>query len=404
MFAVVPEARQRRLGKSTESSGGGTPVRAPNDAQRLRSERFRLQRHVWKLLPDWHRLTVCHTVSAEYRFSPTAAPERRSIEIRHRVREDGTHSCHYGGLFRCASVWVCPVCAPAIAERRAAEITQARDAWAAEGGEVVMVTFTFRHARSESLRDNVEGLRKARERLRGRKVFRALRSSLGMVGHISGLEVTYGRNGWHPHLHEYWFVQAGAELDQIKAELAEAWADCCEKQGLGRPTVARGVVVTRVESESADHYAVQGADLHATLRELTGSHTKRARASDSITMWEALYYSAAGNKRCGALFAEYAEVLQGRASLFWSQGLKARFLIGEASDETLADQDDTAGRVLCHVHSWHLVTRFRAQADLLAVAEASGVAGVERFLASLHQRADLDLRQYLRWRFGPPEQ
>lgn len=377
------------LGKTTESSGGPSAGSAEN-RRANRALRFEMQRHMWALLPDRRRLQACHTMAAQVGHGVFSR-----VEVRGRIREDGSLACHYGGVARCASPWVCPICAPVIAQRRAGEIRKAREAWQKEGGRVLLVSLTFRHGRGEKLADNVAGLRKARERLRARKPFRQLRSDVGMVGHISALEVTHGQaNGWHPHLHEYWFVAGDVDPREVERRLYEHWADCCEKQGLGRPSRKHGVDVVVVRDKGADCYAVQGADLSSTVDlELSGGLEKRGRGGNH-SMWELLLLSMRGDRRAGALWREYAETLLGRASLFWSQGLKDRFGIGELTDEEAAELEEAEGVTICQVDNWYLVRRFGQRAAVLAAAEAGGRAAVQALTDRLRRRADAELEAY----------
>lgn len=387
-MSIISPAANAALGKNTESSGGSP---ATESRQAARALRFQLQRHMWSLLPDRRRLQACHAMAAQI-----GVRERATVQIRQRVDDEGRRVCHYAGVARCASPWVCPVCAPMIAARRVSEIAKARSVWEREGGRLLLVTFTFRHGRGESLVENVGALRKARERMRARKPFRRLRESLGMVGYIGALEVTHGEsNGWHPHLHEYWFVRDGVTPSDLVDELYPLWADACAKQGLGVPNKKRGVNVREVHDEGADGYAVQGNDLAATVaQELAGGIHKRGRGANH-TMWELLILSYRGDSRAGQLWREYAEALLGRATLFWSQGLKDRFAIGELTDEEAAAAEVAEGVELCAVPAWHLVRRFRQRAELLRVAEIGGASAVAAFVARLQQRADSELREYM---------
>ncbi|MGM9117332.1 hypothetical protein ACTFF4_05615, partial [Campylobacter jejuni] len=51
------------------------------------------------------------------------------------------------------------------------------------------------------------GLRAALRRFRQSRTYRHFKEDTGITGLIRNLEVTYGdANGWHPHVHELWFL------------------------------------------------------------------------------------------------------------------------------------------------------------------------------------------------------
>jgi hypothetical protein len=64
-----------------------------------------------------------------------------------------TQKAFYSGLMICGSVWICPVCASKISERRRAELKRASTAYRESGGNLTMLTLTFSHSRSDRLAD-----------------------------------------------------------------------------------------------------------------------------------------------------------------------------------------------------------------------------------------------------------
>ncbi|MFK0573021.1 MAG: hypothetical protein RM811_018465, partial [Endozoicomonas sp.] len=92
---------------------------------------------------NYHRVCKC-------RRTPHTAGDDGDVKV-YKSKEHG--KAFYGGLVMCGNVWVCPVCAAVVQERRRAEIAQGID-WAyGNDKKVVMVTITFSHTRFQSLAD-----------------------------------------------------------------------------------------------------------------------------------------------------------------------------------------------------------------------------------------------------------
>ena len=110
---------------------------------------------------------------------------------------------HFGGLCRCDGVWVCPVCAPIIAEYRAKEIAQAMYLHQKADGYVVFVTFTVRHKRHHTIGEVLNCLRQSATKTKQGNQWSLFKRKYGLVGNIRSSEYTYTlSNGHHPHLHE----------------------------------------------------------------------------------------------------------------------------------------------------------------------------------------------------------
>ena len=142
-----------------------------------------------------------------------------------------TESASYAGLQTCGSVWMCPICAAKITERRKMEIEQAVK-WA-KGNDlkVVMMTYTFRHSFSDNLEDMLGKMSSAMYSYRSGRPYTSLREVYGIVGYIRCLEVTYGENGWHPHVHELVFISQ-SNIEGLEEKSRELWEQAAFKHGL----------------------------------------------------------------------------------------------------------------------------------------------------------------------------
>lgn len=298
-------------------------------------------------------------------------------------KEHGTAS--YAGLQTCGSVWACPVCAAKIAERRRVELLEAMDMHKAQGGAVYLLTLTTPHQRGDNLVQLLDQQAKALQSfLRDRKV-RAVLTEIGYLGQVRALEVTHGRksaknNGWHPHFHILQFCQvSGSEADRKDwtARLYLRWAFYCEKAGLGTPSYAHGIKLD--DGTKASQYVTKWG----LEDEMTKGHTKKAKAGGE-TPFDLLRAAMADreDKQAMALFREFAECFKGKRQLSWSNGLKARFMVDEKTDEELSQEKDDRAVLLglLTVDQWRDVLKVDGRGVLLDIAAKGGWYNVQRYL------------------------
>ncbi len=289
----------------------------------------------------------------------------------------------YKGLQTCGSVWACPVCAAKISERRRAELVEAIEAHQGQGGQVWLATFTTPHYLGDDLGEVLAGQAKALSYLNGDRASRKVFADMGCIGSVRALEVTHGRkrevnNGWHPHYHVLLFVAGGIDLEPFRQKLFERWLSACVKAGLKPPSEAHGVKLD--DGSKAARYASKWG----LESEMTKGHIKTAH--DGETPFDFLRaYVADKDKQAGALFAEFARVFKGKRQLFWSKGLKARFAIGEKTDEELASEEDDRAAFLGAItlEQWRVILRAEARSSVLQVAETLGWSSAEEYIESL---------------------
>lgn len=135
---------------------------------------------------------------------------------------------HVAGVARCGSVGLCPVCAPTIRQARAADIDAAAEAWTALGHETYLATFTIPHGVEDDPGDLLAVLGRMWRQMREGQAFRNWRRDAAVEGFIKAVEITYGANGWHPHLHVLFFSK---RRRMLPARLAELWRTRFELEG-----------------------------------------------------------------------------------------------------------------------------------------------------------------------------
>lgn len=257
-------------------------------------------------------------------------------------RKGDTGKAGFDGLKTCASVWCCPCCSPRISARRKDDLDVLLSGARASGLSVVMLTLTARHDRQMKLAPFLDALKDAKRRLRQRREWRAFKPAF--VGSVTATEVTYGRNGWHPHFHEILVLDCppAAALSLIEG-LRSVWLACLQGAGLSGNDAAFQVQ----SAQAAGAYVAK----FGAAEELALQGEKRGR-NGSRGPWQLLDDARDGDKRAAAIWIEYALGFRGRRQLVWSSGLKARFGVGETSDDEAAAEVDPAPPAAEVLRAW----------------------------------------------------
>lgn len=307
------------------------------------------------------------------------------------------HSAHFKNVALCGSVWTCPVCSAKVSQRRTVELKAASETHVGAGGAMLMVTLTFSHSRHDDLKKLIgdskrsHGLTSALQRFRNSRSYKRIKEELGMIGLVRNLEVTHSeKNGWHPHVHELWFIEttiSARHLARIKIELFDTWLRACKNAKLSPPNRTYGLDIR--PAWTAEEYMTKFGSQRkwSPEAELTRSHSKKSRDSRSVTPFDLLRMVSHGVQRAARarqLFREYATAFFGRAQLFWTVGLKALFAIEEKTDEQLAAEQaaDAVEVTTISKNRWKKLLRlkYEARSLVLRLAESGGSAAVERYL------------------------
>lgn len=284
-----------------------------------------LQDRVCELLPS-HRVCNCLKRRID-------KDKKRAV-----VYNESREKAHWSNVQRCGSIWVCPVCAVQITEVRRNELKTAVTHWRdGLGFDVKLLTLTFSHSVGHSLRFLLEAQKKALKMFFGHRTFRDISEKLQVHGKIKSLEVTYGKNGWHPHNHILLFSQDADDLAyQYRDRLAELWIHCCKKAGLQAPSMEYGLDIR--DGSYADQYVSKwGLDY-----EMTKGHVKKGKEGGH-TPFDLLQMSFEdnpifSNKLPSKLFQEFCIAMKGARQLVWSRGLKMFFKLEDITDEQAAQK------------------------------------------------------------------
>jgi hypothetical protein len=279
------------------------------------------------------------------------------------------------------------------------------NAWAKTGGNVYLMTLTFPHTIAQSLDDVLPLYAKAEQSFKNSKTFKAAKEKHEWAGTIRGLEVTFGRNGWHPHTHVMIFAKDGL-LDDARTvdALRAAWIAALIKQGLADQSQINDMMQHAFDLQGGDYAAEYIAKFGhepklistwGAAREVTKGHSKiglsNINGNTHATPFMLLAWYEQGDKEAGAKFVEYAEAFEGRRMLTWSPGLKARLLPNEAerTDEELADAEAMPEEELAATlenDEWGIVLSRNARGELLQIAAQYGAEGVKALIEELRER------------------
>ncbi len=298
--------------------------------------KWRMQREAQRLLPD-ERVAFCmrrmKATSVDVMYSPAFK------------------SAHYDGLMVCGSVWVCPLCAAKISERRRVELEQAIASWIARGGAVYLATYTIAHKHYDDLPSLLQSFLTARKKARQGRAAQNIRKQFGIVGTVSVREVTWSKqNGWHPHCHELVFCSSEIVLEEYDQVVREQWRKSVEREGLSMNE--HGFKLDRTYGAVGDYIAKFGREPVRTswspASELTKGHLKHGRDEEHLTPFAMLHLIAQGRSELKPVFKQYAQCFKGKHQLVWSSGLRALLLnqVEEKPDAELAQEPEQEEKVL----------------------------------------------------------
>ncbi|MDP1595175.1 MAG: protein rep [Gallionella sp.] len=395
---VLPAKSQSQFLESIDKNTGEiqqlTPGKTPSEYNKVFCpdesliNRFILQSEARKILKTQTKLNASGRPVPVYRVCDCL---RNSVSGADGVGVSGTSQsdlARFTGLQTCGSVWHCPVCSARVSEFRRRQIREMVDVWQKSGKGVIFITNTIRHDFDDDLRLMLSNLLDlVWNRYINHRTYKNLRSDLGYIGRVRSVEVTYGSNGWHPHIHEIWLIDrvlSAAELKTIQKKLYMVWNTTLFNAGMSPVTLARGVTVQN-GSNASDYIAKFGQDPKWDIgRELTSGHSKKS-SGKGRTPFDLLRDSVRGDLNASRLFKEYAIAFAGKRQLYYSTGLKDFFQLEDKTDDEIASSVDFDTVQLAHIDSdsWRLILLYGSRPTVLIIARTGGASAVSEYINSL---------------------
>jgi len=199
---------------------------------------------------------------------------------------EGGVRARVAGLLTCGSVWACPVCATTAADERSEALARVVARRWSKGWRVAHAVLTVRHTRGEPLADVLGALTTAwRHLVSHRRVKKLLR---GWDWH-RGWEITYGKNGWHPHVHLLLLSPPGVDPYLLEEPLWEAWEAAV--RAVGWAPSSRGGYVFQVPGGEEDVIEVaRYQEKWGIVRE--GASGPQKAGGAGLSPWELLELAA----------------------------------------------------------------------------------------------------------------
>ena len=295
------------------------------------------------------------------------------------LRSVDLDSVHYGGLIVCGSVWMCPICASKITERRKNELLQVEKNFS---GGLYMASFTVSHALGDSLAVVDKKVSSSLRRVFSGKGWQVIKKEFGIFGYVSSVEVTYGNNGWHAHRHVLFFCNDWFPMGRFEILLKRRYHAALEAGG-GSASWRRGCVVSdarEYQNEICDYVIKWGIS-----SEVAKAPMKRARG-ENLSVWEVAFLGAlCGEVKYLTLWLEYVGYYKGKKQLFYSKG--TRKMLGldvELSDLEIAANQDEKAELLAVIstHLWNYIVNKVLRGAVVLVAK-SEPEKLEQYLLDL---------------------
>lgn len=327
-----------------QSADDGSMWIVPDQKEERRSSRWGRRFQAQKLA-RWHQASLPEGDQSVLRRLTVCGKSNESEVV---IKWDGSR-CFVSGVLACGNIWTCATCSARIRARREVDLEAGAREHCRRGGRLGMVTLTLRHDRTMSLDAVLSALLQSWEVLRHTRRFSGNAGKSGLMdrcdGYVRALEVTFGPNGWHPHLHVMLFASEGVsrdELDGSVTALYESWSQAVrERLGVG-PSLERGInfVWFGDDSETAARYISKVA--------------KEISFADSKSGLDPFSLLDTGTREDCMRFVEFAQVMYRRRAMSWTRGLRDRLGLGvELSDEDEAAASDRVGTQVAVVTSTH---------------------------------------------------
>jgi len=262
---------------------------------------------------------------------------------------------------------------------------------------IALATFTLQHKQPDKLAVVLDALLASYRRLKSGKRWAKFEAKYGLLGSVRALEVTYGVNGWHAHLHALLFFKSnGIDWHELTDVLKTRW-QAVLAHSARTATYANGVDVRTANKDVASYVAKFGRepiDMRRPGRwtiehEMTKAAVKKGRTAEGRTPMQLLADCMMGDKQAGELWKEYAMRFKGKRQLVWSRGLRKLLgIVVEKSDKDLATEEREDAHLLTTLtrEEWRVVLRNDARGEVLEVASTGDRQKLEDYLVRIGAR------------------
>lgn len=380
-------------------------------AAQMRKQLGILQQAMWKIT-KYARLRGCHRWLAKGAGAASLRWTRQRCVT-------------WGNVQTSSSVWASPLSAASISKTRSEQVAKALKKWFEqdERYSVAFLTLTLAHDKSQTLQQVWDTVSDAWSAVintgawRGDKWNEGDAKRFGVVHWLKTVEATYGKNGWHVHIHCLLFLDKTLTVDErrtMEDRIYKRWRGGAERKGFKAPTRKHGVKIEQALREKSaselGSYMVKGAlsSVADTLsREMTsGQVSKQARSEDNRTPFQILdSISRSGDFSSKnpdvQIWWEWEKSSLGRRQMTWSKGAKQALGVLDLEDaeaEELSEETTSSYEVAqVDFDEWNRQQRNgqKLRDDLVKRAEIAEYIAIAKTPGEAHRLTREILSAYL---------
>lgn len=287
-------------------------------------------------------------------------------------------SMYFSGVSTCGSVWACPVCSNKINEVRSQEVSLLLNYYLKGGFALGMVTLTSQHNENESCRAVKNKELGSFNKMIVSRRYKELCKKYKFEGYIRALEVTFGSNGWHPHIHLAIVLDNNQDaLKEFTDSLINLW-------------VSFNKGTNQIAQDFTPILDVQGISKYITkwgaAEELVKSNHKTSKSDSGYTPFALL--RIAREKGLNSLearkYIEYAKTFKGAKQLTYSKKLQAKLkeVVSIKTDIEICTekQEDAKPVIFLKNDLFKHIVKNKLQGYVLNILESESILNLELLL------------------------
>lgn len=304
------------------------------------------------------------------------------------VRYNG-ESAHYHGVQTCQSPWNCPICARRIMAARKTEIETILSKAAGRGWRSLFLTVTLSHHTASRLAELLDGLLMSWRFIFSGDRTGERRALARVMAQIKTVEVRFGRNGWHPHLHVLLLVdeagmselEAGLFEDELAEVIFSRYARKAHKLGMRAEREAYKCQPVTLAGAAA-HYVTK---LEAALEMTEGQSKDSAALARSYSAFQLLAIYKRGERQVygndiAELYREYASATRKRRQVSYSREIRELGVDVKEDEQLIEEPKDERVLAVISLPLWRVICASKLRGALLDIADSGDEARVNEWL------------------------
>jgi len=237
---------------------------------------------------------------------------------------------------RCSSPSTCVVCSTRIAKARGVWLSQVFANAISDGYQVSMLTLTVRHKKRNRLEDLLGAMEQAYTNVQGSTSYKILRSEYS-ADFVRVLEVTHGKNGFHPHFHIGIIHKPGFDFEILRSDMERTWVTHIERQGLLAPVPDKAVnIIYNATDEQRAWYLTKACGMSSL--EISNGRFKAAK-DDNLGIWQIHGLAVSGDLDAKYVWHAYEKAIFKKRLFTMSKGMSEKYGVLWRSDVEIASDE-----------------------------------------------------------------